>query len=160
IGPTLFILTFLAEDATRPSYSPWRHMVSELSLSDQGWVQIANFLVCGALMLCFAVGLRQVLRSGPGAGWGPALLAVFGLSLLVAGAFVTDPSLGYPPGSSGSVQSLHGTIHGTNAPVAFGSLAAAILVFARRFARDPAWRGWAWYSFAAAILFVGFFVAA
>ena len=160
IGPLLFILVFLVEGATRPGYSAWRNFVSDLSLSNQGWIQIANFLICGVLMLCFAVGLRQVLRSGKGGVWGPLLLGVFGLSLIIAGLFVTDPSLGYyPPGISSSTHTLHGTIHGANAPLAFGSLTIAIFVMARRFARDPAWHGWALYSLITGILFVGFFIA-
>jgi len=159
IGPLLFILVFLIEGATRPGYSAWHNFVSSLSLSDQGWMQIANFLICGMLMLCFAVGLRQVLRSGKGAVWGPLLLGVFGLSLIIAGLFVTDSSLGYPPGTSSSTQTLHGIIHGANAPLAFGSLTIAIFVLARRFARDPAWRGWTLYSLVTGILFVGSFIA-
>jgi hypothetical membrane protein len=160
IGPILFILVFLVEGATRPGYSAWHNFVSDLSLSNQGWMQIANFLICGVLMLCFALGLRQVLRSGKGAVWGPLLLGIFGLSLLIAGFFVTDPSLGYyPPGTSSSTHTLHGTIHGANAPLAFGSLTIAIFVLARRFASDPAWRGWALSSLITGILFAGFFIA-
>ena len=160
IGPILFILVFLVEGAIRPGYSAWHNFVSDLSLSNQGWMQIANFLICGVLMLCFALGLRQVLRSGKGAVWGPLLLGIFGLSLLIAGFFVTDPSLGYyPPGTSSSTHTLHGTIHGANAPLAFGSLTIAIFVLARRFASDPAWRGWALSSLITGILFVGFFIA-
>jgi uncharacterized protein DUF998 len=160
IGPLLFIVVFLIEGATRPGYSAWHNFVSDLSLSNQGWMQIANFLVCGVLMLCFALGLRQVLRSGKGAVWGPLLLGVFGLSLLIAGLFVTDPSLGYyPPGTSSSPQTLHGTIHGANAPLAFGSLTIAIFVLTRRGASDPAWRGWALYSLVTGIIFVGSFIA-
>src|SRR5438105_6556263 len=74
IGPLLFILVFLVEDVTRPGYSAWNNFVSALSLSNQGWIQIANFLICGVLALCFAFGLRQVFRSGKGATWGPLLL--------------------------------------------------------------------------------------
>ncbi len=160
IGPILFILVFLVEGAIRPGYSAWHNFVSDLSLSNQGWMQIANFLICGVLMLCFALGLRQVLRSSKGAVWGPLLLGIFGLSLLIAGFFVTDPSLGYyPPGTSSSTHTLHGTIHGANAPLAFGSLTIAIFVLARRFASDPAWRGWAFSSLITGILFVGFFIA-
>jgi hypothetical membrane protein len=160
IGPILFILVFIVEDATRPGYSAWHNFVSDLSLSNQGWMQIANFLICGVLVLCFALGLRQVFRSGKGGVWGPLLLAIFGLSLLIAGIFVTDPSLGYyPPGTSSSTHTLHGLIHGANAPLVFGSLTIAMFVLARRFARDPAWRGWALYSLIAGILFVGFFIA-
>jgi len=159
-GPILFILVFLVEGATRPGYSAWHNFVSDLSLSNQGWMQIANFLICGVLMLCFALGLRQVFRTGRGSVWGPLLLGIFGLSLLIAGFFVTDPSLGYyPPGTSSSTQTLHGTIHGTNAPLAFGSLTLAIFVLARRFASDRQWRGWALYSLITGILFLGSFIA-
>lgn len=159
VGPLLFILVFLVEGATRPGYSAWRNFVSTLSVGNQGWMQIASFLICGVLVLCFALGLRQVLRSGKGTTWGSLLLGIFGLSLVIAGLFVTDPSLGYPPGASSSLQTLHGTIHGANAPLAFGSLAAAIFVLARYFASDPAWRGWSLYSLITGILFVGAFIA-
>src|SRR5260370_28792840 len=108
-------------------------------MGDQGWVQIPNFLPCGVLMLCFALGLRRVLRSGTGRVWGPLLLGIFGLSLIIAGLFVTDPSLGYPPGASSNTQTLHGTIHCINAPIAFGSLTDAIFLVALRFASEPAW---------------------
>src|SRR5437870_11526006 len=108
IGSPLFVIVLLIEGATRPGYSAWHNYVSSLSLSDQGWMQIANFLVCGLLSLCFAVGLHRVLRSGRGSIWGPLLLSLFGLGLIVAGLFVTDPSLGYPPGTHGSgPQTLH-----------------------------------------------------
>lgn len=159
IGPLLFILVFLIAGAIRPDYSAWHNFVSDLGESSQGWIQIANFLICGLLVFCFAIGLRQVFRSGKGAVLGPLLLAIFGLSLIVAGIFVTDPSLGYyPPGTSSSAHTLHGTIHGANAPVAFGSLALAIFVLAWRFASDRQWRGWALYSLVSGILLVVFFI--
>jgi hypothetical membrane protein len=161
IGPLLFIIVLLIEGATRPGYSAWHHYGSSLSLGDQGWVQIANFLVCGLLTLCFAIGLRQVFRTGRGSVWGPILLGVFGLALIVAGLFVTDPSLGYPPGTHTSgPQTLHGTIHGVAGLIAFTSLAIASFVMARRFASDPDWKGWARYSMVTGVLIVVFFVAA
>jgi RsiW-degrading membrane proteinase PrsW (M82 family) len=160
IGPLLFILVFLVESATRPNYSAWHNFVSDLSESNQGWTQIASFLLCGMCVVCFALGLRQVFGSGKGAIWGPLLLGVFGLSLIIAGSFVTDPSLGYyPPGTSSSTHTLHGTIHGANAPLAFGSLTIAIFVLTRRFAFDHQWRGWVLYSLVTGILLVGFFIA-
>lgn len=160
VGPIVFIITFLIEGATRPSYSAWHNFVSALSLGNQGWIQIASFLVCGALVFCFAFGLRRVFRSGRGATWGPLLLGAFGLSLIVAGIFVTDPSLGYDPdGAPAGSQTLHGTIHGVTAPVVFGLLTAATFVFARRFARDPMWRGWAVYSLVTGIVCAVTFIA-
>lgn len=160
VGPLLFIIVFLIEGATRPGYSAWRNFVSQLSLSDQGWEQIANFLICGVLCLGFAFGLRRALHSGKGATWGPILLSIFGLSLISAGIFVTGPGLGYPPGAPAhSPESAHAVIHALSGLVVFASLAAACFVLARRFAGDPAWRGWALYSIVTGVLVAGFFVA-
>src|SRR5436309_11761276 len=116
IGPLLFVVVLLIEGATRPGYSAWHNYGSSLSLGDQGWMQITNFIVCGLLTLGFAIGLRQVFRTGRSPVWGLMLLGVFAVGLIVAGVFVTDPSLGYPPGTpiSGPPPP-HATIHGSNA---------------------------------------------
>lgn len=159
IGPILFVVVLLVEGATRPGYNAWRHFGSQLSLSDQGWEQITNFIVCGLLMLAFAAGLRRIWRSGWGATWGPILLSIFGLSLISAGIFVTGPALGYPPGVPISNQeSLHSQIHGLSGLVAFASLAAACFVLSRRFVGDPQWRGWALYSVAIGVVVILSFV--
>jgi len=156
VGPLLFITVFLIEGGSRPGYSAWRNYVSSLSLSDQGWVQIVNFIVCGVLTIFFAVGLRRVARPGRGSRWGPVLLGIFGLALISAGLFVTDPGLGYPPGS-GTSRTAHGIVHGLSGLLSFSSLAAASFVMARRFAADPAARGWALYSTATgAVVALGF----
>jgi hypothetical protein len=157
IGPLLFIVVFLIEGATRPNYSAWHHFVSSLSQGEQGWMQITNFLICGILVLFFAIGLRRVLHPGKGSTWGPILLGIFGLCLIGAGLFVTDPLLGYPPGAP-STPTFHGVLHELLSLVAFASLIAACFVLARRFAGDPAWRGWAFYSIATGILVAVFFI--
>src|SRR5947209_19411369 len=75
IGPLFLMVVMLIEGATRSGYDAWTMAGSSLSLSDQGWMQIANFIVSGLLILGFAVGLRQALRGGRGATWGPILIA-------------------------------------------------------------------------------------
>ena len=160
IGPLLFVIVLLIEGATRPGYSAWHNYGSSLSLSDQGWMQITNFLVCGLLVLGFAIGLRQVFRTGRGSVWGPLLLGIFGLALIVAGLFVTDPSLGYPPGThSNGAQTLHGIIHGVAGLVTFSSLTLASFVMARRFAGDPVWKGWTLYSIVTGVLVISSFIS-
>jgi hypothetical membrane protein len=160
IGPLLFIIAILIEGATRPGYNAWHNYGSSLSLGELGWMQIANFLICGLLTLCFAVGLRQVLRTGRSSVGGPIMLGIFGVALIIAGIFVTDPSLGYPVGThSSGPQTLHGTIHGVAGLIAFSSLAIASFVMARRFAGDPNWKGWALYSFITGALIAVFFIA-
>jgi hypothetical membrane protein len=158
IGPLLFMVVFLIEGATRPHYSVWQDAVSALSLGEGGWMQSTNFIVCGALVLGFAIGLRRVLRTGRGSTWGPILLGIVGLSMIGAGIFVTDPGLGYPHEASTITLTVHGTIHSLISLFAFISLPAACFVLARRDAADRASRGWAWYSVATGLLVVVFFV--
>ncbi|HLJ82373.1 MAG TPA: DUF998 domain-containing protein [Ktedonobacterales bacterium] len=150
VGPVLFVIVLLIEGATRPGYSAWRHFGSQLSLSNQGWEQITNFIVCGLLCFWFAFGLRRMLVTGKGAIAAPVALGIFGLALVVAGIFVTGPSLGYPPGAGAGKpfrsESLHAIVHGLAGLTCFASLAVACFVMARRFGGDPRWRGWAIYS--------------
>ncbi len=149
IGPPLFVLVLLIEGATRPGYNAWQTDGSYLALSNQGWEQIANFIVCGSLCIAFAVGLRRMWRTGRASVWGPLLIGLFGLGLLIAGVFVTDPGGGYPPGApvNGTPQTWHGWVHGINGLLLFNVvLPAACFVLARRFAADPQHRRWATYS--------------
>jgi uncharacterized protein DUF998 len=149
IGPPLFVVVLLIEGATRPGYSAWRTAGSYLALSNQGWEQIANFLVCGSLCIAFAVGLRRLWRTGRASVWGPLLIGLFGLGLLIAGVFVTDPGGGYPPGAPVNAipQTWHGWVHGINGLLLFNVvLPAACFVLSRRFAADPQNRRWATYS--------------
>jgi uncharacterized protein DUF998 len=153
VGPLLFIAEFLIEGATRPGYSVWRHYVSALSLGEQGWMQITNFIICGTLVLGFAVGLRRVLRPGKGATWGPILLGLIGLGLIGSGVFVMDPTFGYPPGAPNTTTP-HGTLHLLLGAAVFSALPAACFVLARRFATDPKWRRWAIYSLVTGVLLI------
>jgi hypothetical membrane protein len=162
-GPLLFILVILIEGAARPGYDAWTQAASVLSLSNQGWMQIANFIVCGLLILGCAVEVRQILRDGPGRTWGPILLAVVGAGLIIAGIFVTDPAQGYPPGTPPG-PSLHTTLHGAihffiGGLAFFSGLPASCFVFARRFAGDIQWKGWSLYSIISGIMMIAFFVA-
>ena len=164
VGPPLFVVALLVEGATRPGYSVWRNLGSQLATGPYGWTQIVNFIVCGLLVCAGAAGLRQVFRSGRGSTFGPALLGVWGLALITAGVFVTDPALGYPPGTpetSGGPKTLHGTIHGFSGLVAFASVTAAAFVLARRFAAEPdgAGKAWARYSVISGALVLTFFFA-
>lgn len=165
VGPTIFVLAFLIEGATRPGYNAWLQAVSALSLSAWGWMQIATFIVSGVCFCVFALGLRRsLLTTGRNATWGPILVAAVGLGLIVAGVFVTDPAQGYPPGTPNGpsvTMTWHGTIHFFGGAVAvFGLLPLACFVLARTFADNRRhWSNWAAYSIASGILMWAFFVA-
>ncbi|MFI7606714.1 DUF998 domain-containing protein [Micromonospora sp. NPDC049366] len=159
-GP-IFVLTFLVDGATRDDYDPLRHPVSSLALGDHGWTQTANFLLCGLLTLLFAVGARRALRPGRASTWGPLLIGVWAVGLLVAGTFTTDPVSGYPPGTpdAPTAYSTSGTLHDGAALVAFPALTAAFFVLTRRFAGQRR-RGWAIYSALSGLVFLAGFVLA
>ena len=149
VGGVGFLVILLAAGALRENYSGLHQPVSMLSLGAGRWVQITSFVVTGLLMVACAVGLRRALRSGPGATWGPLLVALYGVGLVGSGVFPADPSYGYPPGAAlgpAASFSVHGILHEVAGFMVFGPLTAAAFVFARRFAAPPGHRGWAAYS--------------
>ena len=134
-GATLFVVVFLLEGWLRPGYSPTSMFVSELSLGPRGWVQIASFVLTGALIIVFGRGLAVALGGGAAAIAGPLLLQVVGVALMASGPFITDPS------TLVNQHSVHGVIHGLFGAVVFTLAPISCLVLYRRFRRDPAWRG-------------------
>ncbi len=158
-GALLFVVVLFIEGATRPGYNAWLRFGSELSLSDQGWMQVANFIVSGLLIVLGAIGLARALRTGPGSTLGPILVSVFGFSLVSAGIFTMDPRPGYPVGAVQSLTpTLHSILHGLSGMVCFGSVAAAAFVLARRF-RDTSGL-WMPYSTLTGIVVAASFVTA
>ena len=139
-GP-LFLATVLAQAAAHDDFDLRVHPLSSLALGAQGWVQTASFVVTGLAFVAFAIGLRRRLHPGRGGTWAPILVAVNGLSLVVAGLFAGDPINGYPVGAAEGA-TLHGVIH--SAGPAVGGLAgyATLFVLARRYA-GLGRRGWA-----------------
>jgi len=138
-GP-IFVVVGLVQVLTREGFDLSRHPLSLLSLGDLGWVQIANFIVAGVLMLAFSVGARRSLGDGPGRVWAPILFALYGAGLVLGGAFTADPALGFPSGTPDGYPTewtFHGTVHAFAAPLAFLALVIVTFVVARRLA----WEG-------------------
>jgi hypothetical membrane protein len=151
IGPVLFVADFLIDGWARPGYDPMRMFVSLLSLGDNGWQQTSNFEFSGALIVCGAIGLRRVLVDGPGCRWGPLLIGLAGVGLIMAGIFPTDPAQGYPPGTPPGMPattSWHGVVHQLASALFFIGLPIAMFVMARRFSGEGG--RWALYSLASA----------
>ena len=135
IGAALFVGAFTLAGWLRPGYDPLREYVSALSIGPRGWLQIANFIVVGALLLVFARGVAIEFPYGPASKAGPLLLAIFAGSLLLSGPFVMDPAT---TGQGGV--SLHGTLHGIFGALVFSLMPINCFVFLRRFGEDRQWR--------------------
>jgi hypothetical protein len=149
----------VAQALTRQGFDIGRHQWSLLENGDLGWIQIANFLLSGAMLVAFAVGLRRRLAPGAGSRWAPRLTAVFGVCLMAAGVFTADPALGFPAGTPegpGRI-SWHGLLHFSAAGVGFTAIAATCFVIARRYTADGQ-RRLARYSRATGAVFLAGFL--
>ncbi len=159
-GSVLFTVAYLIEGVTRPGYDAWRQPISALSLGPGGWVQAANFILFGLLILISTIGYRAALAPGLGATAVPVLRVLAALGVITDGLFAQDPANGYPVGVATAVApTLHGTIHQLAAIVAITALAASSVVFAARFARESGWRMWAPFAVLAGVLTIVFIAA-
>lgn len=158
-GP-MYVLISLGQAVTRDGFDLVRHEWSLLANGSFGWIQSANLVLSGAMIIAAAVGLRRSLRSGPGSVWGPRLIGAYGGSLIAAGAFRADPALGFPVGTPegpGEI-SWHGMAHFAAGALGFACLGAACFVLARRFAAENR-RRWAVASRLVGVVFLTGFAA-
>lgn len=127
-GTVLFVVIYSIEGVTRPGYSAWQQTISSLSFGPGGWIQQANFIMCGVSVLWLAFVWRQILKGGVCARWYPIIHALEGVGLIGLGFFRQDP------------------LHTASMVVTVGAMSIGLFVIARRFWGDPQWRGWATFS--------------
>ena len=146
-GP-FYILVGLAQILTREGFDITRHPLSFMSLGDLGWIQITNFIVTGLLVIAGATGLRRLAQADKRLRRGALLLGLYGLGIVGGGVFVSDPALGFPPGTPDTypqTMSWHGLLHFVFGQLGFLALIVASFVYARYFAKNDL-RGWAMFS--------------
>ncbi|MEV6954810.1 DUF998 domain-containing protein [Streptomyces sp. NPDC051183] len=138
VASPLWASVSLIQAATREGFDITRHPLSALSNGSLGWLQIANFLIAGALLAIGATGLRRALRGAPGSTWAPRLVRIGGIGMVAAGLFVMDPADGFPAGTpygQPATLSWHSYAHFAAGSVTFTSLIAACYVLGRHFSR-------------------------
>ena len=155
-GP-MYVMVTMAEALTRDGFDLRQHRFSWLTTGDLGWIHQSNMLLVGVLTVLLAVGVRQMMRTGRGAVWGPRLLGLYGVAYIIGGMLTADPVAGFPLGTTPEM--VQTTWQGAlqNASRSAGSLVliAASLVIARWFGAEGR-RGWAWfYGAAIPMVFVG-----
>jgi hypothetical membrane protein len=151
-GPILFTLTFLAQQVVRRAeYDPIAEPVSALEAGPNGWIQQANFVVFGVLLLIFAIGVQRGVARSRFGSLGPALLGVASIGLFLAAALpLREDAAGvtYDPGG-----------HFIAGVTFFLSISLAMLALSRRLAKDPQFRTLAIYTAVCGVLaLVGFVV--
>src|SRR5574337_686761 len=91
IGPAVFVAVFLVLGAIKPGFDAKVRFVSEGSIGELGWIQIANFVVLGTMLLAFAAALWNSYGNETSGRIGAGSMTAVGIGLILAGAFVTDP---------------------------------------------------------------------
>jgi hypothetical protein len=147
LGPVLFVAIFTIEGWLRPGYNPLSTYVSALSLGPRGWIQMANFMILGVLLLVFTRGVAYEFRTGKASRGGPILLAVIAILFMVSGPLVMDPM-----GTPLDQVTIHGTIHGLAGGIIFILMPISCFVFLSRFRVDPDWRSLQWWTLALGII--------
>ena len=162
VGCLLFIGLFLMQGAFREAYSALRFPISSLSIGNQGWIQIANFIISGSFIFLFAVGLRQATKSLKGSIWISRLIGAVGLGLVGAGVFSSDPVFGYPMTVPLAIAqfTVHGHLHDFFSIFVFVCLPIACFKFRNRF-KESGDKRWATYSLISGVgMLVAFILAA
>ena len=153
VGP-IYVTTSVVQALAHDGFDLTRHAWSQLAAGPQGWIQMANLILSGAMVIAFAVGLHRAGHSR----WAPRLIATYGLGLVAAGLLVADPAAGYPVGApTPAVPTWHGIGHFVAGGIGFTALVIATFVLARSFARSGA-RRLAWWSRITGIGFAAAFV--
>lgn len=137
-GP-FYVVVSLAQAAVRDGFDLTRHDWSLLANGTGGWIQATNLILTGLMVVAAAVGYRRALGTGVGRRWVPRLLAAYGVGMVGAGVFRTDPMAGFPAGTPDGppvALSLPGTLHMVFGGVGFVALIIATFVLAKRFRRE------------------------
>ncbi|MGW7438026.1 DUF998 domain-containing protein [Streptomyces sp. NPDC054849] len=141
-GP-VFLGAGAAQGFAREGFDFTRNAISQLALGGLGWIQVANFLLTGALVIAGAFGMGRALHGVPGGAWAARLVGVFGVSFLAAAAFPADAGAGFPAGTPDATSlSTHGAVHMLGGMLGYLALCAAFLVLARSLG-SLGHRGWA-----------------
>jgi hypothetical membrane protein len=155
LAGTVYVSSILIQGLTRRGFSIPHDDASLLANGPLGWIQIATFLVAGAMTIAAAVGVHRALPSR----WASRLIGLYGAGLMAAGVFRADPADGFGPGApvgKATHISWHGDGHLIAASIGFIAMIAACFVVARCLSR-AGHRGMAIYSRITGVAFLAAF---
>jgi hypothetical protein len=156
-GP-FYLTAGLVQAFVRDGFDLARHPLSLLANGPGGWVQTANFVLSGLMVIAAAVGFGRI--PGPGLRGASWFLGGFGASMIAAAIFPADPVDGFPAGTPEGFPtsiSTPGLLHFVAGTLGFVSLAVSGFFAARSMSRRgvPALARLSFFSGGAILL--GFF---
>lgn len=134
VGP-IYLIIGLLQAVTREGFDLTRHSLSMLSNGSLGWIQVVNFILCGAMVLAAAIGMARAMSPARGAA---IAAGVYGAGLILAGIFPADAADGFPPGTPAGTPdeiSVTGLVHLAAGGIGFVALAVSFFLLAAWFGR-------------------------
>ncbi|HEY4197137.1 MAG TPA: DUF998 domain-containing protein [Mucilaginibacter sp.] len=125
LGPLIFLIVYFTFGQVSPDFDMLRQPIGRLELMKYGWIQSVNFIVFGLFIIAFAFGLRIELKAGFAVNLLPLSQIFIALGMILLGLFIHEPD------------------HTYASMISSAALIISLLLFARRFAVDIRWRGWA-----------------
>jgi hypothetical protein len=95
-GP-FYLALGVVQGLVRSGFDFGRHPLSVLANGPGGWVQTANFVLTGLMVITAAVGIRRALA--PRGAATSVFLGGYGACMLVASVLRADPMDGFPAGT-------------------------------------------------------------
>ena len=139
-GPVMFAVVALVQSLLRAEHSLVADPISALAAGPSGWVQDVNFLVFGALMITYAIGLHLGVRPTRWGVVGLAFLVLSGVGLVWAGLFPSTDATGARLDDR--------VLHIVAFPMTFLGAGSGLIVMSRRMAGDPGWQRLATHALA------------
>jgi hypothetical membrane protein len=137
-GPIIFAVVALVHSLLRPDHSLVTHPVSALAAGPSGWLQNANFLLFGVLMIAYAIGLHLGVRPTKWGVVGVTFLVLSGVGLMWGGVFPATDATGAFDGDR--------LLHVPGFIMTFLGGGIGLIVMSRRMARDSRWKSLATYA--------------
>ena len=132
VGVAYFVVIIVVLHLLRPDLSPISQPTSEYAVGRYGFLMTSAFFSMSLASFALVIGLYQGVPLRARSRIGLGLLGLWGIGVLVAMSFPIDPE--------GAPQTVSGTIHQINGPLAFLSLTAGTILVSRRFKQAQQWR--------------------
>jgi bacteriorhodopsin len=132
VGVAYFAVIIVVLHFLRPDLNPIRRPTSEYAVGPYGFLMTSAFFSMSLGSFALVIGLYRGVSQRARSGIGLGLLGIWAVGVLIAMSFPIDPE--------GATQTISGTIHRINGPLAFLSLTAGTILVSRRFKQDGLWR--------------------
>lgn len=150
VGAIYFAGIIVALHFVRADYDPVAVTTSHYAVGPYGFLMTSAFFSMSLASLALVVGLYLAMSPQTRSRFGLGLMAMWGLGVLVAMVFPIDPE--------GAPQTISGTIHRVNGPIAFLSVTAGTILVSLRSRQDERWRPISWPALALSVVMLAAFV--